>query len=309
MKKAIALFGAAGLLLALGTSVRAAEDRKLNVVTTMSTFAALAKEIGGDRVEVSYVASPRFNPHFIEPKPSDVRRVQKADLLIHAGLDLEAWRGPLLVAAGNPRLNTGGEGELDLSKGIDLLEVPDRPLSRAEGDIHLFGNPHYWTDPENAKIMARDIADKLAEMDPAHAEEYRGRLEAFLKKLDSSITRWRQELAGVKGKEVIAYHNEWPYLARFAGIRIEKFLEPKPGIPPGPKHLGELETQMKEQGIHVIVQSTYFLRSSADALAKRIGAKVVILAQNVGEVPGTEDYFSWMDYNVKQLAQTLGGGA
>ncbi len=300
------IFNALVFLFLLGTGRLAGAEPALRVVATLSTFADLTKQIGGDRVEVAHIASPRFNPHFIEPRPSDVLKVKKADLFVHAGLDLEVWRGPLIDAAGNPRVFPGQPGELDLSKGVRLLEIPTGPVSRLEGDIHLFGNPHYWTDPENGRIMARTIAEKLAEVDPAHAEEYRQRLAAFLIRLDGKITEWRQLSSGLRGKEVIAYHNQWPYLARFTGIKVEQFLEPKPGVPPSPKHLGFLEQYMKERGIQAIIQPTYFSKNSSEALARRVGGKVVILCENVGELPEASDYIVFIDYNVRQLIQVLG---
>ncbi|MDO8730307.1 MAG: metal ABC transporter substrate-binding protein [Candidatus Omnitrophota bacterium] len=305
MRKTIAI-----LLAVIGTWAPVSPARgepAIRVAATLSSFADLVKQIGGDRVEVSTIAPPRFNPHFIEPRPSDVLKVKKADLLVHGGLDLEAWRGPLLDAAGNPDLFPGGKGELDLSRGIPLLEVPDRQLSRLDGDIHLFGNPHYWTSPENGRIMARAIAGKLSEIDPTHAEEYRKRLADFLTRLDGKIAEWKQLSSSVRGKEVIGYHNEWPYLMEFVGVKLEQFLEPKPGIPPSPKHLGFLENYMKERGIKVIIQPTYFPKSSSEVLARRTGATVVILCQSVKELPEASDYIAFVDYNVRQLVRALEG--
>lgn len=290
-------------------TLRPSGRQPLRVVATLSVFGDLVKQVGGDEVDVSTIASPRFNPHFLEPKPSHVLKVKRADLLVHAGLDLEAWRGPLIDAAGNARVMPGGAGELDLSVGIPLLEVPDRPLSRLMGDIHLYGNPHYWLDPENARMMARAIAAKLSELDPAHRAGYEQRLAAFLDRLDQKTVEWRHASAAMRGQEVVAYHNEWPYLAAFLGLKIERFLEPKPGIPPGPQHLGTLEAYMKARGIRVIIQPTYFSRASSEALAKRVGAAVVTVCQNVGELPGVQDYFSWMDYNVHQLTEALAGSS
>jgi len=293
------------VILVLSQSAFAAQP--LRVVATLSVFADLVKQVGGEDVEVSYVASPRFNAHFIECKPSDVLKVKKAGLLVHGGLDLEAWRGPLLDAAGNPNLFTGGKGELDLSAGIPLLEVPDRPLSRLMGDIHIYGNPHYWLAPENAKIMVQAIAEKLSEMDPAHADAYQTRLAGFLSRLDQKIAQWKQAAAPIRGKEAIAYHNEWPYLADFLGIKIDQFLESKPGIPPSPKHLGFLEEYIRSRHVRAIVQPTYFPRAASEELAKRTGAKVVTLCQNPGELPETEDYLSFIDYDVRQMVEALGG--
>ncbi|MBI3320415.1 MAG: zinc ABC transporter substrate-binding protein [Candidatus Omnitrophica bacterium] len=305
MKKVLCLSAIPGILLLGGRMVGAAE-RPLKVVATLPTFADLVKTVGGAHVEVASIASPKFNPHFIEPKPSDVLKVKRADLFVHAGLDLELWRGPLLDAAGKTTLFPGQPGELDLSQGIALLEVPTRTVSRSEGDIHLYGNPHYWVDPENAKIMARTIAQKLSEVDAVHAPDYRKNLEGFLARLDEQIQTWHARLASFKEQECIGYHNEWPYLMRFAGLRMERFLEPKPGIPPTPKQLEFLEQYGKERHIRAIVQSTYFPMEASISLAKRTGAQVVLLCQSVGEAPACSDYVAMLDYDVTQLAEVLG---
>lgn len=290
------------LLAGLGipASSRAAE-RPLRVVATLSTFADLAKTIGGEQVEVTAIASPTFNPHFIEPKPSDVLKVKRADLFLHAGLDLELWRRPLLDAAGNTAVFPGGPGELDLSQGIELLEVPRGPVSRSQGDIHLYGNPHYWISPDNAAIMARTICDKLCLVDPAHEQAYRLRLEEFAARLEQRIAEWRARLAPCHGRELVGYHNEWPYLMRFAGLRMEHYLEPKPGIPPTPRQLEFLERTMRERRIAGIVQAGYAPRQAAEALAKRAGARVLQLCQSVGERPSCSDYVAMTGYNVDQL--------
>ena len=282
-----------------------AGERPMRVVATMSTFADLAKTIGGDRVEVSYVASPKFNPHFIEPKPSDVVKVKRADLFIHAGLDLELWRWPLLDAAGNTKLFQGGPGELDLSHGIELLEVPSRTVSRSQGDIHIYGNPHYWTDPNNAIVMAQSIAAKLSELDPAHAAVFDERMRAFTRQLGQQMTNWQQRLQPFHNQEFIGYHNEWPYLMRFAGLHTEHFLEPKPGIPPTPQQIEFIQQYIKAHSIRGIIQATYFPAQAAETLAKRTGAKVVFLCQDVGEVPACSDYVAMLDYNVNQLITGL----
>ena len=295
-----------GLLGLVGFSpTRSEAGERLRVVATLSTFADLARTIGGEHVEVSAVASPKFNPHFIEPKPSDVVKVKRADLLLHAGLDLELWRGPLLDAAGNTNLFPGQPGELDLSQGIALLEVPTGPVSRSQGDIHIYGNPHYWTDPENGKQMAKTIAEKLSAMDPEHAADYQRNLQAFMTRLDAQIQLWRARLAPYQGLELIGHHNEWPYLMRFTGLAMTQFLEPKPGIPPTPKQLEFLERYGRERHIRAIAQSTFYPAQAAEAVAKRTGAKVVLLCQSVGEVPAASDYIATVDYNVNQLVKGL----
>jgi len=278
------------------------------VVATLSTFADLARTIGGEHVEVSSIASPRFNPHFIEPKPSDVLKVKRAELFIHAGLDLELWRGPLLNAAGNTKAFPGADGELDLSRGIELLEVPTRSLSRLEGDIHLYGNPHYWTDPRNGEVIAQTICDKLCAVDPGHCPAYQRNLQAFRRRLASRIAAWRSQLAPYQGREVVGYHNEWPYLAEFAGIKIVQFLEPKPGLSPTTKHLQMVIEMMRAQRIKVILTSPYFDIRHAQFVAKNTGAKIALMAHQVGARPGTDDYLRLIDYNVRQLVSAFGEG-
>lgn len=277
----------------------------LNVVATLSTFGDLVRTVGGDHVKVSTIASPKFNPHFIEPKPSDILKTQKADLFVHAGLDLEAWRGPLVDATGNADIRPGGPKQLDLSTGVALLEVPDRAVSRSEGDIHLFGNPHYWIDPENAKIMAKTIAGKLSEIDSPNAADYATNLSAFVTAVDAKIPEWKKDMAPFAGREIIGYHNEWPYLMAFLGLKMDKFLEPKPGVPPGPKQAKYLADYMKSNGVTVIVQTSYFPSKAAKALAETVGGHAVLLCQGVGENDEATDFIHMTDYNVRAVAQAL----
>lgn len=279
----------------------------LKVVTTLSTFADLVKTIGGDQVEISYIASPKFNPHFIEPKPSDVLKVKKADLFVHAGLDLELWRWPLVEASGRADLMSGSARELDLSNGISLLEVPQQMPTRAQGDIHIYGNPHYWLDPHNAKKMSESIAKKLSEMDPANETPYQERLNAFIKCLDHAIEKWQEIAAPLHGSEFVAYHNAWPYLEKFLTIEIEHFLEPKPGIPPTPKQVEFVQGYILEKKIRGIILETYNPMRPAESVAQRTGARVITLCQNVGEFPEVTDYFSLMEYNVRQLTSSREG--
>ena len=304
MKRIVQHYLILGLGVLLGPQAIGAGEHP-NVVATLTTFRDLVKAIGGDDVVATSIASPKFNPHFIEPKPSDVLKTKRADLLVHAGLDLELWRGPLLDAAGNTRLFQGQPGELDLSRGIALLEIPSRPVSRAEGDIHLYGNPHYWLNPEHARTMAQAICDKLCAIDQQHQEEYHRNLSEFLKRLDHKIPEWRAKLAPYRGRELIGYHNEWVYLMEFAGLTMQHFLEPRPGIPPTPQQVQFIEHHIRQHQTPAIVQATYFPRRTADAVAKRTGTTVVLLCQNVGELPSCADYVAMLDYNVGQLVEVL----
>lgn len=296
---------ACGSLFPSATTTLYAEGGPLKVVTTQAMYADLVKQIGGDKVDVKFVALPKFNVHFIQPRPSDVRNIARADLVVYTGLDLEAWWEPLLEAAGKPDLFPGRERSVDMSRGIRLLDVPDHPLSRAEGDIHLFGNPHFAMNPENVKIMAGTLYEKLSNVDPAHASSYEENYKAFISRLDGKISQWRSLCAGCRGQEIISYHKDIVYFADFLGIKAEQYLEPKPGIPPTPKHLEFLEGYVKAHKIKAIAMPTYFPRDAAEDLNKRIGGMVVTICQNLGELPGTEDVFSFFDYNFKQISDAL----
>ena len=282
-----------------------ASEGPLKIVATQTLFADIVKQIGKDKVEVKYIAQPKFNVHFIQPKPSDVRNVVKADLYVNAGLDLEAWSGPLLEAAGRPEFFSGAERNLDLSKGIAILNAPTQPISRAQGDIHSFGNPHYNMNPENSRIMAETVLEKLKEIDPKNASYYEENAKAFISRLDEKISEWKKLCANFKGQEIISYHEDIAYFADFLGLKAEQFIEPKPGIPPTPKHLEFLEGYVKANNIKAIVTPTYYPKDAAEKLAQRVGAKVVTICQNVGEIPGTEDTFSFFDYNFKQISEAL----
>lgn len=273
----------------------------LKVVTTLSTFANLVEEIGGEHVDVVNIAYPKFNPHFVQPRPSDVLKVKKAALFVHAGLDLELWRGPLLNAAGNRNIRPGTRGDLDLSRGVVLLEVPDRKQSRAEGDIHLYGNPHYWLDPANGKIMAWSIGEKLSELDPANADMYRAKVAAFHTRIDEKVEEWLARMAPYKGYEVLGYHKQWPYVVNFLGLKMENYLEPKPGVPPGPKHLDFLTSYAESESVYGIVQAVYFPDRASKTLSKRTGLAVVKLSQNVGDTSKVQSYVAMMEFNVGQF--------
>jgi len=288
-----------------GTEVRAAD--KLKIVATTSTFASLVTEIAGDKAEVRYVSLPKFNTHYFTPKFSDVRHVQKADLFVQAGLDHEIWTNALLEAAGRPELFKGGAQNLALSDGIHLLDVPDHDheLSREHGDVHIFGNPHIWMNPENSRIMAKHIVKRLKVMDATHASYYEARANDFIARLDKKILEWKIALAPIRGKQVVSYHKDIAYFAEFAGFEAHEFYEPKPGIPPTPKSLLKLEKHIKENGIRAIIQPVYYSRQATDALAAKTGANVYIICQNAGELPGTEDFISLFDYNVKTISEAL----
>jgi zinc/manganese transport system substrate-binding protein len=283
-------------------------EEKLKIVSTLSTFADIAKKIGDDFVETASIASPKFNPHFIEPKPSDVLRLKRADLFIHSGLDLEAWRDPLLNASGRADFRQGGSAQLGLSTGLRILEIPDKTVSRSEGDIHLMGNPHYWLNPENIRILSKTISEKLSELKPEQSAYFAKNLSEFQSELDKKSADWKARLSKFKGSEFIGYHNEWIYLMEYTGLVMKQFLEPKPGIPPTPKQLLFLESYIKEKNVKGIIQATFYSTEAADNLSEKTGTPVLKLVQNVGETADVPDYFSMMEYNIKQLEGALNHG-
>lgn len=292
MKRAIL-----GLILSL--ALGPAAFAKVKVVTTLPDLAALVSAVGGSRVEVSSIARGYQDPHFVDPKPSFILKIQSADLLFKVGLGLEAWLDPLITGARNARLSV-----VDCSRGVPLLEVPSA-VDRSMGDIHPFGNPHIWLDPANGKIMLDSIAAALSRSDRSNASFYEANRAAYEKKLDSATTVWESRLKPYAGTKVITYHNSWPYFTERFGLVRAGYLEPKPGIPPSPSHLEELIEQMKRENIRMIIMEPYFSDKDPNMVARQTGAKVLALASSVGAFKGTDDYLSMFDYNVNLLVQAL----
>ncbi len=285
------------LIFSLGlTSALAA---KVKVVTTLPDLAALVSAVGGERVEVTSIAKGYQDPHFVDPKPSYILKLQSADLLFKIGLGLELWLEPLVIGARNAKLKV-----VDCSRGVPLLEIPSS-VDRSMGDIHPFGNPHIWLDPANGKIILDSIAAALERTDPAHALLYEANRVAYQKKLDSAMVVWEGRLKPYAGTKVVTYHNSWPYFNRRFGLVAVGFVEPKPGIPPSPSHLKDLTEQMKREGIKLILMEPYFSDKDPNLVARQVGAKVLVMASSVGAFKGTEDFIGMFDYNVNRLAQAL----
>ncbi|MFY9551074.1 MAG: metal ABC transporter substrate-binding protein [Thermoanaerobaculia bacterium] len=285
----------------------------VRVVTSLQDFASITDAIGGKRVETFALARGYQDPHFVEPKPSFVLKLSKADLLILAGLELEVgYLPPLIDQSRNDKIRPGAPGYLDASVGCDILERPTGVVTRAMGDVHPFGNPHYWLDPENGRIIARSIADRLAKLDPAGAAEYNANLAAFEAKLTEGEKRWQAALAPYAGTEVVTYHNSWPnFLKRFKLVAAG-YIEPKPGIPPSPSHTVELIELMRAGKVPVILMEPYFDRKTPAMIAEKTGATLLVFIPSVGGVPEIKDYFSLFDYDVHLLADALAarkGGA
>jgi ABC-type Zn uptake system ZnuABC Zn-binding protein ZnuA len=287
-----------------------AAHAKLKVVTTTPDFAAIAQAVGGDRVEVTALAKPAEDPHFVDAKPSLIVKLNNADVLIEGGAELEiGWLPALLQSTRNPRIVIGSPGRVLASEVIELLEVPTT-LDRSRGDVHALGNPHYMTDPVNALRVARRIADAFSQIDSSSRDIYQANLRKFSDTLEARLAEWQKQLAPFKGRHVVAYHNSWPYFARRFGLQIDLFLEPKPGLPPTPGHLAEVMAKMKQTGARVIMVQPYLNRHTAESVARNTGALVVDVASFPGGVKGSEgDYFKLMDHLVSSLANALGSKA
>lgn len=280
---------------------------KLNVVATTPDIAAIAKEIGGDKIELTTMARPTEDPHFVDAKPSFIVKLNKADVLIHGGAELEAgWLPKLIEQARNAKIIGAAKGEVRCCEGVRMLEVPKK-LDRSGGDIHAVGNPHFLIDPENAKIVAHHISAAFANSDASNREFYEGNANRFVETLNAKLVGWRAKLESFKGQQVVAYHNSWLYFAERFGLKIEIFLEPKPGIPPSPAHLATVIAKMKEADARVVIVDPYLYRKTAETVARSAGAKVVDVTQFPGGVKGTEGgYIALMDYLVDSLSGALG---
>jgi ABC-type Zn uptake system ZnuABC Zn-binding protein ZnuA len=292
-------------LLALLLSARPA-FATVKIVTSLQDLASIADAVGGKRVETFALAKGYQDPHFVEPKPSFILKLSRADLLIVAGLELEiGYLPPLIDQSRNDRIRPGAPGYLDASTGCDILERPTGTVTRAMGDVHPFGNPHYWLDPDNGRVIARAIAARLTQLDPAGAADYKANLAAFETKLAEAEKRWDASLAPYAGTQVVTYHNSWPnFLKRFKLVAAG-YIEPKPGIPPSPSHTLELINMMIEKKIPVILMEPYFDEKTPKSVADKTGATLVTFIPSVGGVPEARDYISLFDYDLKLLAGAL----
>ena len=290
-------------LLTLATSPALAT---VKIVTSLQDFASIAEAVGGNRVEVFALAKGYQDPHFVEPKPSFILKLSKADLLIVAGLELEiGYLPPLIDQSRNDKIRPGGPGYLDASAGCDILERPTGTVTRAMGDVHPFGNPHYWLDPDNGRVIARSVAARLTQLDPAGAADYSANLAAFEARLTEGEKRWEAALGPFAGTEVVTYHNSWPNFLKHFKLRAAGYVEPKPGVPPSPSHTVELIDMMRAKHVPVILMEPYFDRKTAAQIAEKTGAKLLVFIPSVGGVPDAKDYFALFDYDVKLIADAL----
>jgi zinc/manganese transport system substrate-binding protein len=294
------------VLLSLLLFAAAAQAKLLNVVATTPDLAAIAREIGGDKIEITTLAKPTEDPHFVDAKPSFIVKLNRADVLIEGGAELETgWLSALLNQSRNAKIAAGAPGRVEASRGVTMREVPVT-LDRSQGDLHAAGNPHFLVDPVNAKIVAQNIAVALSLNDAPDADYFQANLKKFDAAIEAKLVEWQATLAPFKGAHVVAYHNSWLYFGERFGLKIDLFLEPKPGIPPSPAHLAEVITKMKAQNARVVIVDPYLNRKTAETAARATGATVLAVTQFPGGVKGTEGgYIQLMDYLVNSLCAAL----
>ena len=288
-------------------AVPASAQGKLNVIATTEDLAAIAREVGGDRIAIDALARGYQDPHFVEAKPSFILKLQKADLLIVVGRELEVgWLPPLVQQSRNAKIQVGADGYLDASAHARILEIPQGQITRAMGDVHPSGNPHYWLDPENGKVIARDIAAKLSQLRPGDKGYFDQRVADFSTRLTEGLKRWTAAMAPYKGVKVVTYHRSYPNFVDRFGLEVIGYVEPRPGIPPSPGHTLDLINEMKRQQIKVILMEPYFDQKTPNSIASQTGARVVVLPPSVGGEKSITDYIGLFDYDIKLLTGALG---
>ena len=297
---AMALVGSVGAV-----PVALPSAAKLSVVTTTPDLGAVAKEIGGDLIDVKTLAKPTEDPHFVDAKPSHIVTLNRADVLIEGGAELEiGWLPPLLESARNDKIASGAPGLVIASTGIRMRDVP-ATLDRARGDVHAAGNPHFLLDPENVKIVATNIADHLSQVDPKDAAAFKANLATFKSKVDAKAAEWAKELAPYKGAKLVTYHNDFVYFADRYGMQVIETLEPKPGISPSAQHLAQVIAAMKSANAHLVLVQPYQNRKTAETVARQADGVVIDYSQQPGALKGTTTYFDLMDTLVKTMAAAL----
>jgi len=278
---------------------------KLKVVATLPDLASLAREVGGDKVEVSAMAKPTEDSHFVDARPSFVVQLRDADVLIDGGAELEiGWLPPLLQNARNSKIEVGKPGRVQASQGVRLMNIPTN-ATRAAGDVHSLGNPHFVVDPIIAKTVALHIAQAFSALDAPNAAAYDANYKKFEATINAKLQEWGTAMLPFKGQSVVAYHDSWVYFAHRFGLNIDTFLEPKPGIPPSPSHLAEVIEKMKAQKIKAIIVEPFHDRKIAEKVASSTGAKVVDFAQYPGGLPNTDSYVKLIDKLVANLSAAL----
>ncbi len=288
----------------LGVSINA--QAAVKVITSTQDLASIVSEIGGDKVLVEALARGYQDPHFVEAKPSFVIKLHSAALLVVVGRELEvSWLPPLITQSRNSKIQPGNPGYVDASRTVRILDLPTGQITRAMGDVHPLGNPHYWLDPANGRRIAKEVQAKLTEVSPNDAAYFQQRYSDFDGRLTAAEGRWKAILAPYKGTKVVTYHRSWSNFAEAFGLDVVGYVEPKPGIPPSPSHQLVLTREMKRQGIKLIIVEPYFDLRTPNAIGRDTGARVLVVPPSVGGVKEAADYIKLFDYNVTLLASAL----
>ncbi|MEO7368700.1 MAG: metal ABC transporter substrate-binding protein [Gemmatimonadaceae bacterium] len=286
-------------------AIAAPAGAQLKVVATTPDFAAIAREIGGRAVNVTSLAKPTEDPHFVDAKPSHIVTLNRADVLIDGGAELElGWLPPLLESARNSKIGAGAPGRVVGSEGIRLIEIPTS-FDRSKGDVHSLGNPHFMVDPVAVKTVAANIASHFAAVDQKNAAMYRSNLGKFNATVDAKLADWQKQLAPYRGSKIVTYHKDFGYLANRFGLQVVETLEPKPGIAPSPAHLAQVIGVMRAGGVKIILVQSFQNRKTAETVARQTGAAVLDTPQQPGALPNTGTYFQQMDNLVKTIANGL----
>ena len=295
-----------GLLVGVVLLPSAAAAKKLNVVTSTTDMAALAQEVGGEKVNVESIAKGYQDPHFVEAKPSFLLKLRQADLLISVGLQLEiGWLPPLITQSGNPKIQVGASGYLDASQFAEILDIPQGTATRAEGDVHPLGNPHYWLDPDNGRRIAKGIAGKFGDMDPEDAAYFQQRLQDFEQRLAAAEQNWDAEMRPYHGRKVVTYHRSFPNFAKHFGLNVIGYVEPRPGIPPTPSHTLEIIQLMRRENCKVVLVEPYFDLKTPQSIGRETGAQVVVYLPSVGGEKQVTNYFELFDYDIALLTKAF----
>lgn len=287
-------------LLAVFKPVHAATD----IVASLPELGAIAREVGGNKVRVDVIALPNSDYHRVEPRPSLVQRIAKADLVVRSGLGLDSWMDAMMNAAGNAKMNKGGSGYVDASAEIPVVDRPTSSITGASGDVHPDGNPHYFYDPVYAKFVARNIVKGLIRVDGGNADYYRGQLADFYKEIDRRLEGWKKELAPYAGKSIVTYHQNYEYFLRRFGLRVYNTLEPKPGLPPSAAHVNQLLQGMRADGVKALLVESIYSTKYPELIKRQLGVQYVVAPYSVGSL-GTKNYFDFMDLLVDKTKQAL----
>ncbi|SRR5579871_986361 len=278
----------------------------LKVATSLSDLADVAKAVGGKHVTAISLCKGYEDPHFVPAKPSLMKAIQDADVFVSVGLELDGgWLPLVLPGSRNPKIQVGQKGFVDASEGVDVLEKPTGTVSRAEGDVHPLGNPHYYLDPKNLEAVADHLAQVFSDLDPANAADYAANAKDFDGKMETSLAGWEKDLKPFKGRSIVTFHKNFDYFIERFGLKLFGTVEPKPGIPPNPRYLSETADAMKSAGVKVVVYQPYYDADASKQLAQKAGGVAVEIATEVGGTPEAKDVFSKFNAAVSALVKNL----